>query len=128
MSKAERDRLESFARGVGGTEPPPDGPHKIETTVKVYLQWGARGWEVDPVTMDGHPLDIPRWGEPRCHVNHAASTVELNLPCSELMDKLKLDARAPTGLELIGLLAGGLAAADLIDTIAVLAGLLARKL
>lgn len=32
---------------------------KIEQSVKVYLDWDEvnRRWEVDPVSVDGHPLD-----------------------------------------------------------------------
>ena len=30
---------------------------KIEQTVKVYLEWDEGRWVIDPVTVDGYPLD-----------------------------------------------------------------------
>lgn len=31
--------------------------HRIEERAVVYLRLGPNGWEIDPVTLDGHPLD-----------------------------------------------------------------------
>lgn len=82
----------------------PNEPRKIETAVKVYLEWDheAKRWVVDPISMDGYPLDCPYEGvgmefydegRPLTGEDHEAFA-------------LAQEANLPTGDELINLMIG----------------------
>jgi len=81
--------------------------HRTEATALVYLRWDPkRSWYVDPVTVDGHPLDPAPWMYEPDVIATMTDACECDDPkgCAE-QARQALDVPLPTGPALLRLLA-----------------------